>query len=540
MATLAPNPTAESRAATPAVAWRAALPALALTALLAAILVVHLPAFVCMPLDADVSLWDLFARTVSAGGVAYKDLQDNNFPGMLWAHLAVRSLFGWRSETLRAVDAGVVATIILLLLRWLPTGCPAVWRLFTATVLASFYLITSEWCHCQRDTWMLLPALIALSLRQRQLVDLTGPHPTAITVVGRGIGEGVLWAAAFWIKPFVAVPCLVCWLAGARHAASTTPGRGRWLLLDGLAALAGGLLAGAAGCAWLLASGAWTDFWDVMLVWNREYVRFDMGRDVGWRYRIGPIIRLAPWPLIHVAAVPAAVAVLWRRESLRRQLLAALYIGWLGQAVLLQHVYDYIHVPPLLLGIAVLCQQIVATAPGLHRTVMLALLLLGVGTRLPAVTAQRLASRADCFRDGSSVALRDRLSFLPRMSWAELEQVRAFLGAQAVGDGELTTLSMRTVPLYQELGVRPSTPYPFLENVLLIFPRQRDRVCAELAASRQRFVVCDVTITHWRQPTDPELAPYPRRGLVFRAGRYAIYSVPADKMPVWIRDNLAF
>src|ERR1700722_1623930 len=98
MATLAPNPPAESRAATPAVAWRAALPALTLAALLAAILVVLLPAFVCMPLDADVSLWDLFARTVSAGGVAYKDLQDNNFPGMLWAHLAVRSLFGWRSE----------------------------------------------------------------------------------------------------------------------------------------------------------------------------------------------------------------------------------------------------------------------------------------------------------------------------------------------------------------------------------------------------------------------------------------------------------
>jgi hypothetical protein len=551
MATIAINSPVVSHDVEPSPPRPSTLIPIALALALGLILVANVPALICMPLDADVSLWDLFARSVSGGSVAYRDIFENNFPGMLWAHLAVRSLFGWQSETLRAMDAGLVATIILLLACWLPAGSSMAWRLFTALVLASFYLITSEWCHCQRDTWMLLPALLALSLQQSQLVALTGPRSTVAAIVGRGIVGGILWAASFWVKPYVAVPCILCWLVGMRYVAVTAPGQWRRFLLDGGAVLTGGILGGAAGCAWLLSSGAWADFYDVVLVWNREYIRFDMGRQVGWLYYAGPVIRLAPWSLVHLAAVPVAAAALWRRDSPCRPLLAALYLGWLGQAILFQHVYDYIHVPPLLLGIAVLCQQIVSSAPGLWRTLAVALLLLGVGTRLPAVTIQRLACWPDCIRDGSSVTLRDRLSALPRMNWTELDRVRLFLMSQGVGDGELTCLSMRTVPLYQDLGVRPSTRYLFLENVLLVFASQRPRVTADLAASRQRFLVCDVTTTRWRSPADaprhdgarpsgvdPESVVFPHRGLLFRAGRYAVFSVSAEEMPDWIRDNL--
>jgi hypothetical protein len=398
---------------------------------------------------------------------------------------------------------------------------------------------------------MLLPALFALGLRNRQVCELTAPEPRLAAVITRAAVEGAFWGAAFWIKPHVAVPCVVCWLVGARYVATATPGRLRWLAGDGSAVLAGGVLAGVAGCAWLVTTGAWTDFWDVMSVWNREYVGFNAGRDIGWLYYVGPVIRMAPWPLIHFAAIPVAVGVLLHRGSLSRQLLAALYLGWLGQAVLLQHVYDYVHVPPLLLAIAILCQHIVVSVPGLPRTLALALLLLGVGTRLPAATAHRLAAWSDSWREGSSVALRDRLSTLPLMSWDELEQVRTFLTAQGVGDGELTTLSMRTVPLYRQLGVRPASRYVFLENILLFFAKQRDRVCADLAASGQRFVVCDVVTTRWRSPgdesgsvrprswpPDPEATPYPRQRLVFRAGRYAVYAVPASEMPAWLAESL--
>ena len=115
----------------------------------------------------------------------------------------------------------------------------------------------------------------------------------------------------------------------------------------------------------------------------------------------------------------------------------------------------------------------------------------------------------------------------------------------------MTTLSKRTVPLYRQLGVRPASRYVFLENILLFFARQRDRVYADLAASRQRFVVCDVLTTRWRVLADeaaaadlrwylrePESVPYPRQGLVFRAGRYAVYAVGASDMPGWLRENL--
>jgi hypothetical protein len=525
--------------------------AMALAVVLGFILVANLPAFVCMPPDADTTLYDLFARCVMEGSAPYRDLLDNNFPGIVWVHMGIRSVFGWRSEVIRAVDAGIVAAVIGLLVCWLPPGARPAWRFLTAIALASFYLITSEWCHCQRDPWSLLPALLALNLRRRQLTALTDPHSAGAAIVGRGVVEGFLWATACWIKPFDAIPCVVCWLAGTRYVATTGPGRWRRILLDGACVLTGGLLAGAAGYAWLTARGGWADFLDTMLNWNREYIHFDMGRDIGWVYNAGPLLRFAPWPLVHLAAVPVALAVLWRGESPYRFLLAALYLGWFGQVLVLQHRFDYVQVPPLMLGIVVLCQQAAGAAPGLRRTLTMALVLFGVCASLPPVTIKRLAVWPDCFRDGSSVALRDRLSMLPRMSWSELDQVRAFLATRGLGDGELTCLSTRTIPLYMDLGLRPPTRYLLSEWNLQAFASRRERLLADFAASRQRLVVCDVTTTRWRVPAgtpgdtashparfNPDATGYPRRGILFRAGRYIVYDVPAADMPAWVRDNL--
>src|SRR5947209_1194024 len=167
--------------------------------------------------------------------------------------------------------------------RWLAWSLAALLAAFLAAlVLAAFYLSTSEWCHCQRDTWMLLPALLALDLRRRQVVALGRPDSDPLSLAGRPFLEGLLWAAAFWIKPFVAVPALACWLAAARRVARTTPGRGTRLVRDGLLLLAGGLAAGAAGSAWLAASGGWADFWENMWVWNRHYVVHNTAGDDRW------------------------------------------------------------------------------------------------------------------------------------------------------------------------------------------------------------------------------------------------------------------
>jgi hypothetical protein len=504
--------------------------------LLAALLVVHVPAFLCLSLDADVSEWDLCARTVRDGGVFYRDALENNLPGMLWLHLLLRPLVGWCTEAFRAVDLGVLAAVVVLLVRWLPASASGAARLGTAFVLASFYLTTSEWCHCQRDPWMLLPALLALELRRRQVQSLALPGRPSPGFLFRPFCEGLLWAGAFWIKPFVAVPALACWLASARLI-----GKRRWLAVDSLLLILGGLAAGAAGCAWLWATGAWTDFWDVMWTWNREYIGHDTSDGQPWLILAGFLVRLSPWLLVHLAAVPLAFLDLWRggrdsEESGRGVLLSALYAGWLFQAVALQHLFDYVHVPAVLLGLTVVCRR-AATSPGSARSALVTLLALGVALRLPGLTVQRLELWDRCVREGSSVELRDRLSLLPRTNWADLEKVRAFLAGRGLQDGELTCYNMRTLPLYLDLGVRPSTRHFLLANELAIFRRQRGPICADLAASRQRYFVCDLAITSWKPGRGPEDDPsFP---ILFQAGHYAVLALEGPAMPAWVEEHLA-
>jgi hypothetical protein len=501
--------------------------------LLAALLIVHVPAFLCLSLDADVSEWDLCARTVCDGGVFYRDALENNLPGMLWLHLLLRPLVGWSTEAFRAVDLGVLAVVVVLLVRWLPAGASGAARLGTAFVLASFYLSTSEWCHCQRDSWMLLPALLALELRRRQILSSANPTPAFLF---RPFVEGLLWGAAFWIKPFVAVPALACWLVSARRF-----GKSRWLAVDGLLLVLGGLAAGAAGCAWLWATGAWKDFWEVMWTWNREYVVHDTSDGAPWLIRAGFLVRLSPWLLVHLTAVPLAFLDLWRggrgsEESARGVLLSALYAGWLLQAVALQHLFDYVHVPAVLLGLAVVCRR-AAVAPGSARSALVVLLILCMALRMPGLTLQRLGLWDRCVRAGGSVELRDRLSLLPRTNWADLDRVRAFLASRGVRDGELTCWNMRTLPLYLDLGVRPSTRHFLLANEWAIFRRQRRTIGADLAASRQRYFVCDLSATSWKPGRGPEDDPtFP---ILFQAGRYAVLALDGPSLSAWIEDRFA-
>src|SRR5438874_12446013 len=65
---------------------------------------------------------------------------------------------------------------------------------------------------------MWLPALVALRLRGRQADRLASRHATNSALAGWAFVEGMVWAAAFWIKPFVAVPAVACWLLTARYA----------------------------------------------------------------------------------------------------------------------------------------------------------------------------------------------------------------------------------------------------------------------------------------------------------------------------------
>jgi hypothetical protein len=527
-----------------------------LAGLLVASLVCNLPAFVCMPLDADPAQYDLCAYALTQGGVLYRDAFDTNLPGMPWLHLAVRTVFGWGSEALRAADALVVAAVVALLVGWLPAGASPRARWGTALVLAAFYGTTSEWCHAQRDVWMLLPTLLALGCRRRQvrlLCDPAGGPPRAWL----SVAEGVCWGAAFWIKPHIALAALAAWLVGA--VAAWRAGVGvRTLARDALGVVGGGLLAGAPGTAWLVASGAWPSFWEVVSGWNREYVFHDFNEELRWMVLAGFLVRFFPWVLLHGLAVPVAVGELRRAgrpgADPAGPLLAAVYLAWLAQVVFLQHLFDYVHLPPLFLGITLLCRRGASAAAGaLERPALVALLAVCVVFRGVGVTANRVEVWGRCLREGSTTELRDRLSMLPRMSWKDLDGVEEFLRAQRLGDGELMCLGNRAIPLHISLGSRPATRYFLMQLVLRVFKSHRDQIYAELATSRQRFVVLDVVFTRWKvrdasgNPVrvdprwdDPDGAPFTADRLVFRSGRYAVYALDGPSTRAWVEEHVEF
>ena len=524
--------------------------------LLLAVLVINAPAFLCMGLDPDAMQWDLGTRTVLRGEIPYQDWKENNLPGMLWLHVLIRSLLGWRSEVLRAADGLIVLTLIWQLTRWLPSSASRNTRLGIAGVLLVFYLSTSEWCHCQRDVWMLLPALLALSLRLRQVRRLSGPETRARRIMRKAFVEGILWGIAFWIKPVVVVPAFLCWLLSARLV-WLGDGSARKIFLDAGGVISGGLACGAAGVSWLVAVGAWPSFAEILFVWNREYIATDVSGGHRWLLLAGFAIRFFPWLLIHFLAVPMAVGQIANtmirsrqtREDDVQTLLAGFYLGWLLQAVCLQHLYDYVQIPPIFLGLTVVACRYATSGRPFTRRLVPAMFLVFVLARFPALCANRLNVWARCCREGSTAALRDRLTLLPKVSWSDLERVKSFLRDQRVGDGELSCTHMSAIHLYRELDVNPATPFAFLQSPLISFRSRQGALFAEVAASRQRFLVCDAegfgmeklrAALHWDE--DPEYTPPPSlypwsNRLVFRSGRYLVFRLSGSETQLWFQAS---
>jgi hypothetical protein len=89
-----------------------------------------------------------------------------------------------------------------------------------------------------------------------------------------------------------------------------------------------------------------------------------------------------------------------------------------------------------------------------------------------------------------------------------------------------------------------------VQNALTVFILQRGRIHDELAASRQRYVVCDLFGLRLRpgEPAegDPETMPMPPMWqppsrwadkVVFRSGRYVVFAIDAADMAEWLEDS---
>ena len=267
-----------------------------------------------MECHSDVILFD-GTPNLQKGGVAYRD----------WCETNCRA---WRGcNGIGLWSAGGQATGLNLavvgdhtLLAWWFRDVSLRWRFGLAAALLVFYVGSSEWCHVQRDPWMLLPALAAMELRRRSL-----DRPSFM----RSVCEGMLWAAAFWIKPFVAVPGFLVWLASARLARTERRALVGSIVFDVLGVLAGGVVVGAAGIAWMVASGAWPHFVAMATDWNREYFDYDVTEGRPLRIVTGFLSRSFPWVLIHLVAIPVAVRQLTALAATHSPtLLAALCLGW--------------------------------------------------------------------------------------------------------------------------------------------------------------------------------------------------------------------
>jgi hypothetical protein len=531
--------------------------------LIAALLAINVPAFLCMGLDHDAMQFDLLAHAAMDGRALYRDAAEVNLPGMVLPHVLVRSLLGWRSEALRLADLLIVFAICWQLTRWLPSNATRTHRLGLAGLLLAFYLSLSEWCHCQRDVWMMVPALAALSFRLTQTSRLSNPVSSSRPILWAGIAEGILWAAAFWIKPFVAVPGLCCWILSIWLTGRSQSRRAWMPVVDGSAVLVGGLVTGAAGIGWLMATGAWPSFVEVMIVWNREYAAHDVTEGQYWLCVLGLSFRFFPWILIHLVAVPLAVGHIWRAatrfgctseffqlgDPIAQTLFAAFYLGWLIQSIVLQHLFDYVNTPPVLLGLTVVASWAVATNQLAAKRLIVAFCFVCLIFRFPTICMDRLSVWGECLTEGTTPALRDRLTLLPRVNWSDLEHMKDFLGQQDLKDGELSCMNMGAIGLYGDLHVTPATRFHILQPYFVMLPRQRSTIDRDFSASRQRFMVCDVEgfgMERLRDALQEGTAPSPGTSasdfrsypIVFRAGRYVVFQLSGQQTSHWVDSIL--
>jgi hypothetical protein len=514
---------------------------------LAAVISIGVPLFLRTPVWVDVTYHDLSAWNILHGGVHYRDIFETNLPGMVWLHCLVRPAVGWSHESIRAVDLLVFASVLFLLTRLMkPSGVSPSGRVWFVTAAALFYLFETEFIHCQRDGWMLLPAVAASSLRAR------------LRRWYRSVAEGLLWGLAVWIKPHVLVPAFAVWLVSLRFQTR------RAAILDAIGLLAGGLLAGVAGSAWLIRTGTWDPMWDVLLNWNQEYYHWSWA-DLWYKVRLVTGY-FAPFSVLHFVAIPVAAVALVRRDP-NRAILAALYLGWLAQATVVQKSFDYAHYPPTLLGLAVLAIHRWPVGPVFFSWCVVAGLFNEyagdsnwlsdfqqshrVTARMvvpdhPIVQSDRLALWRRCWTDGSW-ELKDELTTYHDIhcvpDWADLQRVADFLATKDLKDRELICWHDSTHPVYVWLNVRPAIRYPHVITAMK-FASKRDQIRREAFESPARFVVSDlIPATYLSGPLGPPPSPGPASELpagfpawgkdvypwnqpvVFRAGRYFVHEV---------------
>ncbi len=530
----------------------------ALLALLLAWLVLAVPIFLRMPLTNDAELFDLHARMLASGKVLYQDILEPNLPGVIWIHSAVRTVAGQSPEALRGFDLLVFGSIMALSYRWLRhSGMSR--RGGTATVLSAsvFYLSGSEWIHCQRDTWMLAATLAAATLRVH---SLSRRATQSSLQTGRlSLLEGLMWGVGIWLKPYVVLVVLAVWLVTVRQNRSL-----RQSTVDGFGLLLGGLIAGAAGLGWMVGTGSLSAFLEQSREWNPHY--FTARADHWTLERFAPMaIRFLPWMLLHPVAFVVSLGRIRQAltmhdrggtggdslpASLRSTVLAAIYLAWCIHMFLLQHLFDYVHAPGVLLAILVTSDWLARWHPPPARLASYAFAVVAFFS-CPYLDTARIANWKVAVSAEQTEETRDQLACFENPDRTDLEKVAAFLKSEGAVDGEVLVYNSDTVSLYRRLEFFPPAKFIYVDECVVYVPSMAEGILQTLKQTGHRYVVSDALTSGMPFRRIRELVPegvqenpvrlpgtkgiYPwGQPVAFRAGWYLVHKVSEDSNRIYI------
>jgi len=307
----------------------------------------------------------------------------------------------------------------------------------------------------------------------------------------------------------------------------------------------------------------------MLTTWNGDYFQAGRSRWTFERY-IAHSQRLWPWILLHLPALVISVISISRALSHSRRpcdwdssrhseiLLAACYVGWIVQAFAFQQLFDYIHVPGLMLAIAV-CIQWKSTRQPFNQSsssqssandgrtgtlvwpAVVAFSMLALVSS-PTIQWNRQRHWFSCLQGcaGGVVApeVKDDLAISPLPRWKELQPLIDKLRELHVTDKSLLAYNGNLIHLYPALDLHPATRYVYLDVLARCFPRRRSEMLAELERCNIEFVVSDLQEDGWEQDAvDESLLPVEiseRSALlffpynqtpIFRSGGYVLFRI---------------
>ena len=215
------------------------------------------------------------------------------------------------------------------------------------------------------------------------------------------------------------------------------------------------------------------------------------------------------------------------------------------QATFLQILFDYVHVPCLILAILLFAMWTEKRPNTILRCCAVCMAIAAFFIS-PLARPSRLSLWPRCLREASGPVLRNELRRVADPDWEDLERVAQFLEEQQVVTGDVVCYNNHLIHLYPRLGIQPTIRYVYQatwhRNIL--GQSSLNRIFRNIgpATSFPTFTsrAFPIQLARADGPQGPLSLPaefpanarriYPwRHPIVFRAGAYLVHEYPPAK-----------